>query len=486
MKILVVDDKEENCYLLETLLTGNGFVTATATNGKQALKLLRSGRVDLIISDILMPVMDGFQLCRECKGDEELKDIPFVFYTATYTNRRDKEFALNLGADRYIRKPIEPEEFTKIIQGVIADAAKGKLKPKKRVLREEETFKLYSERLVAKLEQKVLDVQRENAQRKEAEEKLQERVKELSCLYHANHDMQKNLSSEQLCRRIVQYLIPAVQFPEIAVAVVELEGKRYTSERYTDRLSHGLHAEIRSGEKGLGQLSVYYTEDKPFLIPQEQDLLNTIGADLGLWIQNRQTEERLEDMLQGVIQALGQTTETRDPYTAGHQRHVTQLASAIAEEMKVSSKQLEAICTAGLMHDIGKISVPAEILSKASRLTDIEFSLIKAHPQAAYDILKTIDFPWPVADIVLQHHERLDGSGYPHALKGEEILLEARILSVADVVEAMSSHRPYRPALGLDKALEEIEKNKGKLYDSEVADACIRLFTEERFKFQSQ
>jgi len=233
------------------------------------------------------------------------------------------------------------------------------------------------------------------------QETLQDRVKELICLHEVNRSMQERLSPKALCRRIIQFLVSAMQFPEITAVVIELDDRRYTSQRYTERLSHGLHAEIRVGKRALGCLSVYYTEDKSFLIPEEQDLLETIGQDLGLWLENKQTQERLQKVLRGIIQALGQTTETRDPYTAGHQRRVTQLACAIAKEMNVSSKQIQGIRVAGLMHDIGKISVPAEILSKPSQLTDTEFSLIKAHPQAAYDILKTIDFPWPVADIVL-------------------------------------------------------------------------------------
>jgi putative nucleotidyltransferase with HDIG domain len=317
------------------------------------------------------------------------------------------------------------------------------------------------------------------------QETLRKRVKELTCLHKVNRSMQEPLCLEDLCRRIIQFLVSAMQFPEITAVVIELDGRRYTSERYTERLSHGLHAEIRVGEKPLGCLSVYYTEDKSFLIPEEQDLLETIGQDLGLWLEDKETEEKLQKALEGTIQALGQTTETRDPYTAGHQRRVTQLACAIAEEMDVSSEQIEGIRVAGLMHDIGKISVPAEILSKPSQLTDTEFSLIKAHPQGAYDILKTIDFPWPVANIVFQHHERLDGSGYPHALKGEDIILEARILAVADVVEAMVSHRPYRPALGIDKALEELSDNKGVKYDSEVVNACLKLFAEGGFEFDT-
>ena len=152
--------------------------------------------------------------------------------------------------------------------------------------------------------------------------------------------------------------------------------------------------------------------------------------------------------------------------------------------MGLSRDQIEGIRVAGLIHDIGKISIPAEILSKPRQLTDTEFSLLKAHPKVAYDILKRIEFPWPVADIVVQHHERLDGSGYPNGVKGDEILLEARILAVADVVEAMASHRPYRPARGIDKALEEIEKNTGKLYDPKIVDVCLKLFHEEGFEFE--
>jgi len=158
---------------------------------------------------------------------------------------------------------------------------------------------------------------------------------------------------------------------------------------------------------------------------------------------------------------------------------------AIAQEMKLPEDKIEGIRIAALVHDIGKINIPAEILSNPSKLNEMEFSLIKNHPKVGYDILRKIDFPWPVAQIVFQHHERLDGSGYPQGLKVEKILLEARIMAVADVVEAISSHRPYRPALGIDKALEEISKNKGILYDLEVVNACLKLFKEKEFKFES-
>jgi len=177
--------------------------------------------------------------------------------------------------------------------------------------------------------------------------------------------------------------------------------------------------------------------------------------------------------------------EIRDPYTAGHQIQTANLARAIATEMGLPQMKIDAIRIAGSIHDIGKLSIPAEILSKPKKLSEIEFSLIKGHAQKGYEILKDVESPWPLAEMVYQHHERMDGSGYPRCLKGEEILMEARILAVADVVEAMASHRPYRPALGIDAALEEIEKNKGVLYDRDVAETCLRLFRDKGFQIES-
>jgi putative nucleotidyltransferase with HDIG domain len=198
----------------------------------------------------------------------------------------------------------------------------------------------------------------------------------------------------------------------------------------------------------------------------------------------QQTFERLRITLDGTVHALAATAETTDPYTAGHQQRVARLAGAIAREMGLSEKQIDGLTVAGTLHDIGKIYVPPSILSRPGKLSEIEFSLIKAHPVVGHDILKTVEFPWPIAEIVMQHQERLDGSGYPRGLRGDDILIEARILCVADVVEAMSSHRPYRPALGIDKALDEITAGRGTQYDPDVVDACLRLFNEKGFIFE--
>ena len=197
------------------------------------------------------------------------------------------------------------------------------------------------------------------------------------------------------------------------------------------------------------------------------------------------TNDKLERILAETIIALSSAVEKRDPYTAGHQQRVAQLASAIAQKItSLKKEQVQGIYMASIVHDVGKLYVPSEVLSKPARLTEVEFSLIKTHPKVGYDILSAIEFPWPIAQIVLQHHERINGSGYPSGLKGDEILIEAKIIGTADVVEAMASHRPYRPARGIEEALKEVSDNKGILYDPMIVDICLELFHKENFKFK--
>jgi putative nucleotidyltransferase with HDIG domain len=195
------------------------------------------------------------------------------------------------------------------------------------------------------------------------------------------------------------------------------------------------------------------------------------------------SEELLRLSLHGTITVVSKAVEARDPYTAGHQLRVADLAVAIATELGLDTKQVEGIRLGASIHDIGKIQVPSEILSKPSKLSNAEFSLIQVHPEVGYEILKDIDFPWPIADVAYQHHERIDGSGYPQGLKGDEICIEARIVAVADVVEAICSHRPYRAGLGIDAALKEIKIHKGTHYDVKAVDACLKIFREKRFSF---
>jgi len=369
MKILVVDDIDENIYLLKTILNGNGYESETAKNGIEALKKLRENSIDLIVSDILMPKMDGFQLCRACKKDKKSRNIPFLFYTATYTEKKDEMFALSLGASRFIIKPQNPDIFLKILKDVLKEhQEKVPVESKKKKDDEITYLSEYSKRIVKKLEKKVKDLNREIAIRKQTEEEL------------------------------------------------------------------------------------------------------------------RESYSRLEKTLDNTINALASMLENKDYYTSEHQRKVKVLVIAISKELGLKDDVINAIGTAALVHDIGKISVPTSILSKPGKISDIEFDMIKAHPETGYNILKEIEFAYPIAEIVFQHHERLNGSGYPRGLKGREILFEAKILGIADVVEAMSSFRPYRPSLGINKALEEIMKNKGILYDAKVANACFNILKNGKFK----
>jgi len=225
----------------------------------------------------------------------------------------------------------------------------------------------------------------------------------------------------------------------------------------------------------IGVLGIYddITERKK----AEDDLKASKAA-----LESSATELRAS--LIGTVMVISKAVESRDPYTAGHQQRVARLARSIAQAMKLDKDMIEGIRMGATIHDIGKLHLPAEILSKPSRLSDVEYRLVQDHTLEGYGILKGIEFPWPVANIALQHHERLDGSGYPQGLKGNQICLEARIVAVADVVEAISSHRPYRPAMGLDSALDEIKKHRGEYYDPEVVDICLKLFEEKQFSFE--
>jgi HD-GYP domain-containing protein (c-di-GMP phosphodiesterase class II) len=269
-----------------------------------------------------------------------------------------------------------------------------------------------------------------------------------------------------------------------------------------DLITKNLSKEFEKSERGeISKLQVFqlemirkdgsnvWTEVKAsFIRDENQRPVGIIGVNRDI-TERRKAVEELKQTLESLRKAVGATiqvmvsaVEMRDPYTAGHQLRAANLACAIAMEMGLPQDKIEGLRMAGSIHDIGKLSIPAEILSKPTKLTNIEFSLIKEHSLIGYEMLKDVESPWPLAQIVYQHHERMDGSGYPRNLKGDEILMEARIMAVADVVESMASHRPYRPALGIETALEEIEKNKGILYDNAVADACLRLFREKGYQ----
>jgi putative nucleotidyltransferase with HDIG domain len=251
-------------------------------------------------------------------------------------------------------------------------------------------------------------------------------------------------------------------------------------EREQDRIALEFTALFRDGDEIVigANASFASYHGKPSIIGLIQDIS-----------EKKRDEERIRNYVVqlkatflSTVQLATSLSEMRDPYTAGHERRVSDIAVAIATEMGLDQQRIEGIKVAGYLHDIGKISIPAEILVKPGRLTATEYALVQGHAQASYEVLKQVEFPWPVATIALQHHERMDGSGYPNGLKGDRILLESRIMAVADVVEAMASHRPYRPGLGIDKALAELERGRGTVYDADVVDTCLRLFRNQGFE----
>lgn len=344
--ILVVDDNPANLRLLTDMLGQRGFMVRVASSGAQTLKTVAMRLPELILLDIRMPGMDGFEVCERLKQDPATSAISIIFLSAL-SDIEDKARAFALGGADYITKPFQAEEV----------------------------------------------------------------------LMRVNNQIELSRS-----RRALQQ------------AYEQMEQR----------------AEAKSRE------------------------LVTVREE-----QFRITEQ-LKNSLEQTINVIAMALEKRDPYTAGHQRNVAELSVALAEQIGFDSQAIEGLRLGAMIHDIGKIRVPAEILTRPGRLDEIEFGLIKTHPQIGYDIIKGIDFPWPVAEMVHQHHERLDGSGYPLGLKSNEIIYEAKIIAVADVIDAMSSHRPYRPAVGLAAAIREVENHKDVLYQREVVEAALRLYREGR------
>ncbi|MDR3371841.1 HD domain-containing phosphohydrolase [Rhodoferax sp.] len=333
--ILAVDDTPASLRLLTDILKAEGYEVRSAISGELALYAATAQPPELILLDINMPRLSGFEVCQQLKKQPQTREVPVIFVSAM-SETVEKLKGFELGAVDYVTKPFQREE---------------------------------------------------------------------------------------LLARVHTHL--------------ELH-----------RLRHRLEEMVEERTRSL-----------------------------------MESEAKLKTSLLDSISAIAATVEMRDPYTAGHQRRVAQIAKAIGGELGLPEHQMEGIYLASVVHDVGKVKIPAEILSKPGTLNELEFALIKQHSQAGYDILKEVNFPWPIAQFVLQHHERMDGSGYPHGLKGDAIQLEARIISVADVIEAMASHRPYRPGHGIEAALKEISDKRGILYDQVVVDAALRLFREKNFTF---
>ena len=446
LNILILEDNNDDAELMVAELEKNGHtITWNRVETKESFKKSLKDPPDLILADYKLPSINALDALKI--KQEIASTIPFIIVSGTI----GEEFAaecIKAGATDYVLKD-RLFRLTPVVERALKEA-----KEHEKHKQAEDLFK----QLFLSSPNAIFIIQ---------DGKFK--------LVNPQFVKESGFSEEEL-------------LDEDSYKLVYSKDRKMLRENVIKNLKNGLSSpfEYRAVNKN-GQLrwalqvitSITY-QGKKAVLGNIKDISGIKQAQIRL----KKSYQRLQKIMQDTIRVIAKVVEVKDPYTAGHQHRVSQLATRIAKELKLPSDKLEGIRISALVHDIGKIGIPAEILSKPTKLNEIEYSLIKDHSQIGYDILKTIDFPWPVAQIILQHHERIDGSGYPQGLKGNKILLEARIMGVADVVEAISSHRPYRPALGIDKALEEISQNKGILYDPEVVDICIKLFKEKGFKFE--
>jgi len=466
LKVLIMEDSDRDVALEVRALKAAGYlvtyvVAQTAAEMKAALS---KEAFDIVISDHGLPQFDAPGALAVLK--QSGRDIPFVVVSGTI----GEEIAVALmkaGAHDYVMKD-RLSRLAPAIEQALKDAGNRR----ERHLADEMLKE--SEKKYRLLADNVSDVIF---------------VLDMNLNYTYISPSIKNLRGyepeELLNQPSMETLMPSSLNPAIwtVAELFDLE----KSEQIGMNRSRLLQLELKRKD-GTG----VWTEVRlSFIRDENQQLAGVLGVTRDITERKRadeelkQTHESLKKAFGATVQVLVSALEARDPYTAGHQLRVADMACAIATEMGLAQEIIDGIRMAGSIHDIGKISIPAEILSKPSRLTDIEFTLIKEHSRSGYEILKNVESPWPLAQIIYQHHERMDGSGYPGNLKGDEILMEARIMAVADVVEAMASHRPYRAALGIDAALKEIEKNKGIQYDETVAEACLKLFREKSFQLET-
>jgi PAS domain S-box-containing protein/putative nucleotidyltransferase with HDIG domain len=468
--ILVVDDEKPIRRLIGEILGMSNYNCTLAGSASEASELLKEQSFELILCDIDMPESSGLDFIRQAL--KEYPDTAAVMVTAL-DDSLTAEVALEGGAYDYIIKPFDRN---RLLISVANALRRRQLEIDTRAHRES-------------LEMEV---------RKRTDALIKEEARLRAIFEAAEHVSFIMIDHDGTEPRVLEFSPGAERM--LGFSSKEIIGQPVTMlnlpkdvAELQDNGAESLHSNVgftgeltltrRSGE----ELPVLFTTYPIFDAKGDVSATLLVSIDIS---ERMKAEEDLQNSmrkwrkaLEGSIHAMALTVEIRDAYTAGHQQRVVDLATAVAREMGLSEHDVAGLRMAAMIHDIGKVSVPAEILSKPGRINEIEFDLIRMHPKVGYDILKSIEFPWPIARVVLQHHERMDGSGYPGGLAGPEILLEARILGVADVVEAMASHRPYRPALGLYEALEEISKNKGILYDGDVVSACLKVFEEGGFTF---
>lgn len=447
-KILIIDDDRDFRENLSGILRKQGYAPISAATGKEATDRVRKDEFAIALIDLRLEDMSGLDVMKVIKACSPMTECILVTGYASQSSAID---AINLAAYSYMEKPFEVGQLLATVRMAIEKRKVGKAlhesEERYRTLFEESRDAIFissGDNRFVEFNQALLDL-----------------------LGYTREEMMKMKPGEI-------FLDPH----DLTSLKRKIRSKGYVKD-------HEVGFSRSDGE----EMTCLITSTERLATDRTIREYQTIVRDITGQKRNHQRLQEtlglLRRNLNGFIRCVELVIEMRDPYTAGHQRRVADLARAIAKEMNLSTTQRDAIRLAGIIHDIGKISVPSEILSKPGRLRDQELSLLKAHSRNGYEILREIEWPHPIPEIVLQHHERMDGSGYPQGLSGQDIIVEARILCVADVVESMSSPRPYRPALGIDKGLEEISKKRGVLYDAEVVDACLRVFREKEYDWDS-
>ena len=445
--ILIVEDEKIIAEDIRKTLTKFKYnVSDIVASGEKAIKIVKKNKPDLILMDIMIEgKINGLEAAKQIHQEF---GIPIVFLTA-YSNDKFLMQASEASPFGYLIKPFEDRELRSTIEMAF-------YKSKMEIALMKNWNFLW----------KVIDTVPNNIF-----------VKDKNGKY-----LMANDSVAELYNTTPKKMIGKTDLELISNSKIKDEDLEYL---IRDDLN------VINGKKKIlvpeesitlddGKKIWFQTTKVPLDSPDVPEVLLGVHVDITAL---KNSFHRLQELMEEIVNGLVLAVEKRDPYTAGHQRRVSLLANAIAAKMGLEKNRADGLRIAAIVHDIGKINVPAEILSKPGKLSTTEFDLIRIHSQAGYEILSTINFPWPVAEIVLQHHEKVDGSGYPNGLKGDEIYLEARIISVADVVEAFVSHRPYRASLGLDYAIKEINSKKGILFDEKVVEACVELFNNNEFSF---
>ena len=449
--ILVADDQQEVCDLVKQMLEIEGYTIFQAYNGKEAVGVVQNSPIGVAILDLKMPVMGGVVALRKIKEIDPSIEVLIMTGYSDFSSL--KQTVGDFGAFDYISKPFKRDELIETVH-------KAFLKRK---------FNHEKDR--GKLKNRISQLEADfNAKTRE----LRETQIKYRNIIEKNADGIIIVSNDGIVRFV----------NSTGEVLFNKTRKKLLGKLFGFPLMVGETAELeiisKDGDLRMVEMRMVETEweENSAYLASLRDITDRKHMEVELQL----SLSKIKKSMEGTIQVVSKMVEKKDPYTAVHQQRVADLARAIAEEMGLPKERLEGIYMSGIIHDLGKISVPTEILSKPGKITKFEFELIKNHAQEGYNILENIEFPWPIAQIVLQHHEKIDGSGYPLGLSGEDILLEARIICVADVVEAMASHRPYRPSLGIDVALKEISQKRGVFFDPEIADVCLKLFNEKGFQ----